>query len=231
MTALEAAASTRTREAIRAQAQVIDHARLSDRLVHDVLLGWPARADSRRMVLDAARVCGVDVATVPARSPAEVAAWLVKRRGAKDRPCPACVAKDAELAALRMQFCGCEAHMAELLDAERAEVAALRDRIAELDDTKAAAQAAVIRLQRELADARRDVPAPQPADPLPSEPVAHPVAALEPVPPATLDDVLPTCDRPRPAPRPRSRCKVRVLMPGEELAPDGTVTTPAEAAG
>jgi len=36
---------------------------------------------------------------------------------------------------------------------------------------------------------------------------------------------------PRPAPRPRSRCKVRVLMPGEELAPDGTVTTPAAAAG
>lgn len=101
MTALEASASTRTRAAIRAQAQVIDHVTVSDRLVHDVLLGWPARADSVRVVLDAARASGVDVGTVPARTEAERAEWTAKRQG--KRPCHACSAKDAELAKLRAE--------------------------------------------------------------------------------------------------------------------------------
>lgn len=107
MTALEASASTRTRAAIRAQAQVIDHVTVSDRLVHDVLLGWPARADSVRVVLDAARASGVDVATVPARTEAERAEWTAKRQG--KRPCPACAAKDAELAAIRARIAELEA--------------------------------------------------------------------------------------------------------------------------
>jgi hypothetical protein len=107
MTALEASASTRTRAAIRAQAQVIDHVTVSDRLIRDVLLGWPARADSVRVVLDAARASGVDVATVPARTDAERAEWTAKRQG--KRPCPACAAKDAELAAIRARVAELEA--------------------------------------------------------------------------------------------------------------------------
>jgi hypothetical protein len=87
-----------------------------------------------------------------------------------------------------------------------------------------------VRAERDAASARvAELEATKPADALPSEPVVHQVA--EPARPATLDDVLPTRDRPRPAPRPREKCRVRVLMPGEELLPDGTVTTPEAAAG
>ena len=115
MTALEAAARPRVREEIRAQVLTIDKVRLSDRLVVDVLRGWPARADARESILEAAQVAGVDVTTVPVHSPAEVSEWLVKRRG---------IASGDEGARV--------ARLIESIEAERAENARLRDIIVDL---------------------------------------------------------------------------------------------------
>jgi hypothetical protein len=100
------------------------------------------------------------------------------------RPCAACAAKDEELADLR-------------------------SRVVELDAGKAAAQAAVVRLQRDLEDARRAGTSDATA--------TVPTAAPEPT---------PRTEPPRPAPRQRAPV-VRVLMPDEELED----ARPVEAAG
>jgi hypothetical protein len=226
MTATEASASTRTRAAIRAQAQIIDHVTVSDRLIRDVLLGWPARADSVRVVLDAARTCGVDVATVPARSPAEVAEWLPKRRGASAKTCAACAAKDAELAAASAKLHAVGAALmakdAELSETERQLEQARAHLLSEMRDWKRqwsevcterdAARARVAELEAEVARLRASS-VPVPPVPLASEASAAPAMA------PTAKPTLP----PRPEPPARlqarqpARCHVSLEHDGVDL--------------
>lgn len=237
MTALEASASTRTRAAIRAQAQIIDHVTVSDRLVHDVLLGWPARADSVRVVLDAARASGVDVATVPARTEAERAEWTAKRQG--KRPCPACITKDAELEKLRDLAQRETAKLVGQLELAHQDLAVVRARVAELEARPVAAPEPR-RQERETRLRERGYDQDPPKDPF-----------VAPQPPPQPDATTRALERAVGRP-----CTVRVDMgdgvlvraaeaaghcghseaeaviaQGRARVGDGTVTTPAEAAG
>jgi len=209
-------------------------AKVRPEAVRRVLRGdevWPR---TYRAVRDEYAAKGVDVPPMAERA----------ARRPPPRPCPACAAKDEELAALRAKVHtagnALMAKDAELAETERQLEHARQHLLSEMRDWKRqyleacterdTARARVLELEaeRQASDAALAVAlespaarAPAAAQDQPAEPEPQRLVAG---PPFTRPPVCP-------APRPREKCCVRVLMPGEELLPDGTVTTPAAAAG
>ena len=172
MTATELAAD------IDARAVVAMQARVSVRAVVDVLRGYPARRRLYAAVLLAAETQGLDRATIPGRSPVEVAAWKAKRQPAPKtttappKPCPDC------------------AGLREERDFARGEVATLRGIVAELRARVAVLEAAsapsvgALRADAPTAPCGRDekvqvVQVRQPAPRLAAVPPARPVVTLD----------------------------------------------------
>lgn len=184
------------------------------RAVARVLKGWLGQPAKRARITEALAAAGVNVFTIPDLSSDEL-----EEMRQKARPCPACAAKDGELAALRVQFCACEAHMAELLDAERAEVSTLRARVAELEAEKRAPRRNFPQAgEPVLCAARGPVAAQEP----PAEPAPPPVDVTPGIGRAVGALLSADAAKLRPAPRPREKCHVSLELDGVDLLGEAT---------
>ena len=193
-------------------------ARCQDRAVVAVLRGWTrGHASKRAAILAALTAEGVDVTTIP-----ELTALEQEEMRQKARPCPACVAKDAELAKVRADYQQalvvaaefreeCH-HMEDERDAAQDEAAKHYARVVELEAGAQHLVAAPLTPENQGSGAGAEVPNGQ---------ASRGVTCRS-------DEKLQVVQErptPRPAPRPREKCHVTLEMP------DGTVTTPAAAAG
>lgn len=202
-------------------------AKVRPEAVRRVLRGEEVWARTYRAVRDEYAAKGVDVPPMAERAP----------RRPPASPCPACAAKDHEFARVKRDLSGA------LDECER-----LRARLAvALADEPRSGGPPPILMGPDgawVAPPGRNVIVTGLGDDKPRPAAGAPAATLDP--PAETEPTVETVspgvtvvhgvhsvfsEPPRPAPRPREGCKVRVLMPGEELLPDGTVTTPAAAAG